>query len=112
MHATFLDYATVSFKGDLNPAPLHRALPGIGIRDHTRQQDVAACIAGNEVVLLNKLHLTREIIESTPSLRLVALTATGTNNVDLAAARNAASPSATFATTARPRSCSTSSACC
>ena len=86
MKAVFLDYATVSFKGDLDPAPLHRALPGIEIRDHTRQDDVAARIAGHEVVLLNKLRLTREIIEATPSLRLVALTATGTNNVDLAAA--------------------------
>jgi glycerate dehydrogenase len=84
--AIFLDYATVSFKGDLDPAPLHRALPDLEIRDHTRQQDVARCIAGREVVLLNKLQLTREIIEATPSLRLVALTATGTNNVDLAAA--------------------------
>ena len=37
-------------------------------------------------MLLNKLRLTREIIEATPSLRLIALTATGTNNVDLAAA--------------------------
>ncbi len=86
MQAIFLDYATVSFNGDLNPTPLRRALPGIEIRNHTRQEDVAACIAGSEVVLLNKLHLTREIIEATPSLRLVALTATGTNNVDLAAA--------------------------
>jgi len=86
MKAIFLDYATVSFRGDLDPAPLHRALPGIEIRDNTRQQDVASCIAGNAVVLLNKLRLTREIIEATPSLRLVALTATGTNNVDLAAA--------------------------
>ena len=86
MRATFLDYATVSFKDDLDPAPLHRALPGIEIRDHTRQEDVEACVAGREVVLLNKLHLTREIIEATPSLKLVALTATGTNNVDLVAA--------------------------
>jgi glycerate dehydrogenase len=86
MRFIFLDYATVSFKGDLDPASLHRALPGIEIREHTRQEDVAACIAGREVVLMNKLHLTREIIEAMPSLRLVALTATGTNNVDLAAA--------------------------
>ncbi|MCJ7451399.1 MAG: hypothetical protein MUO39_02855, partial [Steroidobacteraceae bacterium] len=86
MRASFLDYATVSFRGDLDPTSLHRALPGIEIRDHTRQQDVAACIADSEVVLLNKLHLTREIITETPSLRLIALTATGTNNVDLAAA--------------------------
>ena len=31
MRAIFLDYATVSFKGDLDAAPLHRALPGIAI---------------------------------------------------------------------------------
>lgn len=86
MKAVFLDYATVSFRGDLDPASLQRALPGLEIRDHTQQQDVAACIAGSEVVLLNKLQLTRGIIEATPTLKLVALTATGTNNVDLAAA--------------------------
>jgi len=86
VRAIFLDYATVSFKGDLDPSPLRRALPGLETRDHTRQEDVAPCIAGHAVVLLNKLSITREIIEATPSLRLIALTATGTNNVDLAAA--------------------------
>ena len=40
----------------------------------------------NPVVLLNKLRLTREIITATPALKLIALTATGTNNVDLVAA--------------------------
>jgi glycerate dehydrogenase len=84
--AIFLDYATVSLNGDLDPASLRRALPDLEIRDHTRQQDVARCIAGREVVLLNKLRLTRDAIEATPSLRLIALTATGTNNVDLATA--------------------------
>ncbi|MFO1406085.1 MAG: 2-hydroxyacid dehydrogenase [Steroidobacteraceae bacterium] len=88
MRSVFLDYATVSFRGDLDPAPLHRALPGVEIRDHTAQRDVAAAIDGREVVMLNKLRLTREIIEAAPSLRLVALTATGTNNVDLEAAKS------------------------
>jgi glycerate dehydrogenase len=86
VRAIFLDYATVSFRGDLDPSPLHRALPGLEIRDNTLQAEVASCIAGHEVVLLNKLRLTREIIEATPSLKLIALTATGTNNVDLVAA--------------------------
>jgi len=86
VRAIFLDYATVSFKDDLDPGALHRALPGLEILDHTRQQDVGGRIAGHAVVLLNKLRLTREIIEATPSLKLIALTATGTNNVDLAAA--------------------------
>jgi glycerate dehydrogenase len=87
MQSIFLDYATVSFRGDLDPASLNRALPGVEIREHTRQDDVAAAIAGREVVMLNKLRLTRDLIEGSPSLRLVALTATGTNNVALEAAR-------------------------
>lgn len=87
MQSIFLDFATVSARGDLDPASLQRALPGLELRDHTAQQDVAARIAGCTVVLVNKLRLTREIIAATPTLRLVALAATGTNNVDLEAAR-------------------------
>jgi glycerate dehydrogenase len=86
MRAVFLDYATVSFNGDLDPHRLQQALPRLEIRDHTAQHDVATRVAGSEVVLVNKLRITREIIEATPSLRLIALAATGTNNVDLVAA--------------------------
>jgi glycerate dehydrogenase len=86
MQAVFLDYATVSFNGDLDPHRLQQALPRLEICGHTAQHDVAARVAGSEVVLVNKLRITREIIEATPSLRLIALAATGTNNVDLVAA--------------------------
>jgi len=44
MKSIFLDYATVSFKGDLDPASLHRALPGLELRDHTPQSNVARAI--------------------------------------------------------------------
>ena len=86
MPAVFLDYATVSFDGDLDPRSLHAALPGLEIREHTAPHEIAARVAGREVVLVNKLRITREIIEASPSLRLIALAATGTNNVDLVAA--------------------------
>jgi glycerate dehydrogenase len=86
MRSVFLDYATVSFDGDLDPRSLLDALPGLEIRAHTAQNEVAARLAGAEVVLVNKLRITREAIEATPSLRLVVLAATGTNNVDLVAA--------------------------
>ena len=86
MPAVFLDYATVSFNGDLDPRSLHAALPGLEIRDHTAPHEIASRVAGREVVLVNKLRITREIIEASPSLRLIALAATGTNNVDLVAA--------------------------
>jgi glycerate dehydrogenase len=86
MPAVFLDYATVSFDGDLDPCSLRAALPGLEIIDHTAQPDVASLVAGCDVVLVNKLRITREIIEASPALRLIALAATGTNNVDLVAA--------------------------
>jgi glycerate dehydrogenase len=87
MRALFLDYATVSFNGDLDPAALRRALSDLELRDHTAQEAVAETVAGAAVLLVNKLRITREIIERAPALELIALAATGTNNVDLEAAR-------------------------
>ncbi len=86
MRSVFLDYATVSV-GDLDPTRLQACMPGLELRDATPQSEVAATIAGHAIVLLNKLHITREIIAASPELRLVALAATGTNNVDVEAAR-------------------------
>ena len=87
MRAIFLDYATVSFNGDLDPAALQRAMPGLELHPHTGQAEVGRVVSGAEAVLVNKLRLSREIISATPTLRLIALAATGTNNIDLEAAR-------------------------
>jgi len=86
LKAVFLDYETVD-AGDLDPSRLLRAIPGLQLLAATRQEDVAARIAGHEVVILNKLRIDRALIAATPTLRLIALAATGTNNVDLVAAR-------------------------
>jgi glycerate dehydrogenase len=87
MHAVFLDFATVSYGGDLDAQPLCDALPGLVIYQHSSEQEIDARLADAEVVLTNKARLSRERIAASPRLRLVGLTATGTNNVDLDAAR-------------------------
>ena len=87
MRSVFLDYATVSFNGDLDPAALRRAMPGLELRDNTPQDAVPDAIAGATVIVLNKLRITRETIAASPDLKLIVLAATGTNNVDLEAAR-------------------------
>jgi glycerate dehydrogenase len=87
MRAIFLDYATVSFNGDLDPAALHRAMSDLEVRDRTPQDSVAHVASEAAAILVNKLRITREILEAAPALELVALAATGTNNVDLEAAR-------------------------
>ena len=85
MSAVFLDFGTVG--DDLDPAPLLAAAPGLVLHAHTPDEEVAACIAGCEIVLTNKVRLTRGLIEGSSSLRVIGLTATGTNNIDLVAAR-------------------------
>jgi len=82
----FLDYATVS-ANDLDASGLERACPNLTLHDATSPAEIAARIAGSAILLLNKAQITRELIEATPALRLIALAATGTDNVDLAAAR-------------------------
>lgn len=83
MQGVFLDYATVSHRDDLDPSRLKRALPALELRPQTPQAAVAAAIAGKDAVLVNKLSITREALLAAPSLRLIVLAATGTNNVDL-----------------------------
>lgn len=86
MRGVFLDLGTVS-NGDLDTGSLSAALPGLVLHERTPQEEVAGRIAGCEVVLLNKSRITREMMVANPQLRLVALTATGVDNVDVAAAR-------------------------
>src|SRR5829696_2208566 len=88
MRAVFLDFGTVS-GGDLDTGSLERALPGIVFREQTPQAGVSGGIAGFEAVLANKSIIDRAAIAANPQLRLVALTATGVDNVDVVAARAA-----------------------
>jgi len=54
---------------------------------HTSPDEVAARIAGADIVIVNKLKLRGEHIAAAPRLKVVAVAATGTDNVDLAACR-------------------------
>lgn len=86
LRSIFLDFDTVS-AGDLDPTPLQAAAPELLLAEGIRQAQVAQAIAGRDIVLLNKLRITREIMLASPQLKLIALAATGTNNIDLDAAR-------------------------
>lgn len=86
MNAVFLDYDTVSY-GDLDSSKLREAMPDLRLYEATAEPEIPARIRDAEVVMLNKLPLGRGHFEAAPRLRLIALAATGTDNVDLAAAR-------------------------
>jgi glycerate dehydrogenase len=86
MSALFLDYETVS-DGDLDTAVLTRVVPDLRFFDSTAPGEIADRIADANIILVNKCRLPRECLQAAPRLRLIALAATGTDNVDLDAAR-------------------------
>lgn len=85
MKAVFLDYDTVS-NGELDTSALSAAVDDLVLCE-SDDAKTAERIVDADIVLLNGLKLSRESLRAATRLKLVALAATGTDNVDLAAAR-------------------------
>ncbi|MDH5274962.1 MAG: glycerate dehydrogenase [Gammaproteobacteria bacterium] len=87
MQSAFLDFDSLG-PADIDTSALRATLPGIRVYGSTRPGEVDARIAGCEILLVNKVDLDRRrLAAAAPALKLVVLAATGTDNVDLAAAR-------------------------
>ena len=84
MRIAILDAATLG--ADLSLDGLG-ALGELDVYPTTAPAEVAERLVGCEVVVLNKVKLTREILASAKDLRLICETATGFDNIDVAAAR-------------------------
>lgn len=64
-----------------------KAYGELTVYDRTPDELIIPRIGDSEIVIINKPVITRQIIEACPSVRLIALLATGYNIVDIAAAR-------------------------
>lgn len=85
MRAVFLDYATMG--PDLDLTPLQDLFPDLQLFDRTVDASIAERIRDAEFVFTNKGRLDGGILRSAENLRYIGLTATGTDNIDLEAAR-------------------------
>lgn len=85
MKAVFLDWATMG--PGLDTSGLRALLPDLEIFDVTADREVAERIEEAEFVMANKIRLTDTLLQRCPRLRFIGLTATGTDNVDLEAAK-------------------------
>jgi glycerate dehydrogenase len=85
LKTVFLDYDTVS-AGDLDSGALRRTAGDLTLYDMDESK-TAERIQDADVVALNGARLSRELLFGAPRLKMVALAATGTDNVDLSAAR-------------------------
>jgi glycerate dehydrogenase len=90
MKAVFLDAKTlgegVSF-AELKALPMQWAF-----FDETHPEETLKRIIEAQIVITNKVVLTREIFEKNPQLKLICIAATGYNNVDLVAAKEMGIP--------------------
>lgn len=86
MKIVVLDGHTLN-PGDLDWAPL-AALGELEVYERSAPDEVEARVAGAEIALTNKVPFDAARLQRLPQLRYIGLTATGTNVVDLAAARS------------------------
>lgn len=86
LRTVFLDQASLD-RGELDLAALREHAGALTLHAQTDAREVIARIADAHVVLTNKVVLDAAAIAAAPKLKLILVTATGTNNVDLEAAR-------------------------
>jgi len=84
MKAVFLDFGTMGPGLDLSS--LRSLLPELEFFDLSTANQASERMRDAEFVLANKMLITDALMQSSPALRFIGLTATGTNNVDLDAA--------------------------
>ncbi|GHB54208.1 D-2-hydroxyacid dehydrogenase [Persicitalea jodogahamensis] len=85
MNITYLDGHTLN-PGDLSWGPLEE-LGNFTVYERTDSEDIVDRASDADIILSNKVVLSADILAQLPKLRYIGVTATGYNNVDLAAAR-------------------------
>lgn len=85
-HAVFLDHDSLDL-GDLDLAVLRECFDELTLHGSTSADQVNERLRGASVAISNKVLLDAEVMAANPQLKLILVAATGTNNVDLAAAR-------------------------
>ena len=84
--AVFLDHPSLDL-GDLDLSPLRDCFDDLQLFAQTAPDQVIERLKGATVAISNKILIDAAAIAAGPELKLILITATGTNNVDLAAAR-------------------------
>ena len=86
MKIAVLDWYTVNISGDIPTARLEE-FGDVKIIPMTSPEKTAENIGDAEIVLCNKVMITREVIDRCPNIKYIGLFATGFNNVDIDYAR-------------------------
>jgi glycerate dehydrogenase len=86
MKAVFLDYESLD-KNDLDFSGLKAAFDKLSLFPSTQPAQVLERVRQADVIISNKVLVDAATIQQCPNLKLILISATGTNNIDLIQAR-------------------------
>ena len=82
-----LDWDTMAYnKDEVNARRFAALAENVDVYPSTRPEETAAHIGNADVVICNKVLITREVMEACPDIKYIGILATGFNNVDIEAA--------------------------
>ncbi|HLT64433.1 MAG TPA: D-2-hydroxyacid dehydrogenase [Pseudohongiella sp.] len=86
MKAVFLDAGSLSLGDDVDLTPIRDAVSVLDAWPNTDNADRINRLRGAQIAITNKVVIDASVQEALPELKLICVTATGMNNVDLDAA--------------------------
>lgn len=89
--AVFLDIESVH-RNDLDLSSLESSVSQWAWFDKVNDEEIQQALSEADVVISNKVFLGKEQLKSSNKLKLICVAATGTNNIDLAAAKSLGIP--------------------
>lgn len=88
MHAVFLDKQT--FSPSIVLKSIEQQITRLTCYNTTQAKDIKTRCFDADIIITNKVVLDAELLSALPKLKLICITATGYNNIDLIAAKNKA----------------------
>lgn len=82
MRAVYLDYASLD-KNDLDFIALHAVYDELSLYEATQPAELLARVQHVDVIISNKVMIDAQTMQQCPNLKLILISATGTNNIDL-----------------------------
>lgn len=86
MRAVFLD--SNSLGSDVDLTKLHAVCEELELYDGTASGEVSERVREKDIVIVNKVKIQESHLIENPNLKLIAVTATGVNNIDMDAAKD------------------------
>lgn len=86
MQAVFLDQKT--FNADISLQSIKSTVTKLTCYETTAPEQVLERCIGHQIIITNKVIIDENMLAQLPNLKLICIAATGTNNVDLLAAKN------------------------